>query len=277
MPQVGEPRRVPGSLPTSGPCPTGSSWSAARSSLAAGRGPPGDHGHADASVGPARPAPASSVRRQPRADDQPVVDTVGGDHADSGRPGRVAARGIGALDELTRFGHRRRGNARIADTGCPDARTPIPDSGHPDAWTPTPDTGHRSRDIARVDTGRSHRTLDAGCCWGPDRLTRHGQLRISWAITPSGCPLGRRTVFPRTAPAALGVPCRLGGAATCQCANLPIALSGSCSGASPAKRRLGALLSLDDFGSRVERQAHGQVLWRAGLQRAGNVSSAAVW
>jgi hypothetical protein len=29
--------------------------------------------------------------------------------------------------------------------------------------------------------------------------------------TPSGCPLGRRTVFLRTAPAALGVPCRLGG------------------------------------------------------------------
>jgi hypothetical protein len=40
MPPVGEPRRVPGSLPTGGPCATGSSWSAARSSLAAGRGPP---------------------------------------------------------------------------------------------------------------------------------------------------------------------------------------------------------------------------------------------
>jgi hypothetical protein len=62
MPQVGEPRRVPGSLPTSGPCATGSSWSARRSSPAAGRGPPDDHGQADASVGPARPAPASSVR-----------------------------------------------------------------------------------------------------------------------------------------------------------------------------------------------------------------------
>jgi hypothetical protein len=66
----------------------------------------------------------------------------------------------------------------------------------------------------------------------------------------------------RTAPAALGVPCRLGGEATCQCARLPIALSGSCSVASPAKRRLGALLSSDDFGSSVERAAHGQVLWR---------------
>jgi hypothetical protein len=78
-------------------------------------------------------------------------------------------------------------------------------------------------------------------------------------------------VFLRTAPAALGVPCRLGGEATCQCANLPIALSDSCSVASPAKRRLGALLSSDDFGLRVERAAYSQVLWRAHL-RAGAVA-----
>jgi hypothetical protein len=32
-----------------------------------------------------------------------------GDHADPGHPRRVAARRIGALDELTRFGHSRRG------------------------------------------------------------------------------------------------------------------------------------------------------------------------
>ena len=93
---------------------------------------------------------ASFERQAPtRADDQPVVETVRGDHADSGRPRRVTARRIGALYELTRFGHSRGGNARIADAGCPDAghrhRTPTPDSGHPDAWTPTPDSGHRSR------------------------------------------------------------------------------------------------------------------------------------
>jgi len=187
---------------------------------------------------------ASLERQAPtRADDQPVVDTGRGDHADSGRPRRVAARRIGALDELIRFGHSRRGNARIADAGCPDAGRP---TGHrtPDAHTGqrTPGRPHRTLDTGRVDTarvdpGRSHRTLDAGCCWGPDRLTRHGQLRISWATTPSGCPLGRQTVFLRTAPAALGVPCRLGGEATCQCAKLLIALSGSCSVASPAKWR----------------------------------------
>jgi hypothetical protein len=153
MPQVGEPGRVPGSLPRGGPCPTGSSWSARRSSLAAGRGPPCDHGQADASVGPARPPPAWRVGLRLGADDQPVVDTGRGDHADSGRPRHVAARRKGALDELIRFGHSRGGNARIADAGCPDARTPnwtpdtghrtpTPDIGHPDAWTPTPDTGH---------------------------------------------------------------------------------------------------------------------------------------
>jgi hypothetical protein len=38
-------------------------------------------------------------------------------------------------------------------------------------------------------------------------------------------------------------PMQLGGEATCQYAKLPIALSGSCSVASLAKRRLGALLS----------------------------------
>jgi hypothetical protein len=108
MPQVGEPRRIPGSLPTSVPGATGSSWSAGRSSPAAGRGSPDDHGQADAFVGPARPAPASSVRLR-------LGQTTAGrgyragDHADSGRPGRVAARRIGALDELTRFGHSRRG------------------------------------------------------------------------------------------------------------------------------------------------------------------------
>jgi hypothetical protein len=53
---------------------------------------------------------ASFERQAPtRADDQPVVDTVRGDHADSGRLRRVAARRIGALDELTRFGHSSRG------------------------------------------------------------------------------------------------------------------------------------------------------------------------
>jgi hypothetical protein len=129
---------------------------------------------ADAAVGPARPAPASSVRLRLG------LTTAGrgyraGDHADSGRPRRVAARCIGALDELTRFGHSRRGNARIADAGCPDARTPnwtpdtgrrtpTPDSGHPDALTPTTDTGHRvawTSHAWTLDAHTGHWTPDA--------------------------------------------------------------------------------------------------------------------
>jgi hypothetical protein len=102
-----------------------------------------DHGQADASVGPARPRPALSVRL--RLGRRPAGRGYrAGDHADSGRPRRVAARRIGALDELTRFGQQTR---ERCDSGrrmprCPDAqldtgrRTPTPDRGHPDAWTP---------------------------------------------------------------------------------------------------------------------------------------------
>jgi hypothetical protein len=113
---------------------------------------------------------------------------------------------------------------RTPDTG---RRTPTPDSGHPDAWTPTQDTGHRTPVAWTPHAWTLDLTPDTGrrMLLRPDRLTRHGQLRIFWAITPSGCPLGCRTVFLLTAPAALGVPCRLGGEATCQCAKLPIALS----------------------------------------------------
>jgi hypothetical protein len=72
-------------------------------------------------------------------------------------------------------------------------------------------------------------------------------------------------MFLRTAPAVLGVPCRLGGEAACQCAKLPIALSDSCSVALPAaKRRLGALLSCVGFGwyeGRAMRQKKGERVW----------------
>jgi hypothetical protein len=173
MPQVGEPRRVPGSLPTSGPCATGSSWSTRRSSLPLAE---------DLPTTTAKPTPllaqhawASFEGQAPtRADDQPVVDTVRGDDADSGRPRRVAARRIGALDELTRFGHSRRGNARLADAGCPDARPPnwTPDTGRPHRTADTRSRGrrsrgHRSRGHRTPDTGRrtpdtGHRTQDTG-------------------------------------------------------------------------------------------------------------------
>ena len=90
-----------------------------------------------------------------------------GDHAD---PGRLAVWLLAASARLTNSPGSDTadvGNARRADAGCPDARTPnwtpdtghrapTPDSGHPDAWTPTPDTGHRSRGhwTLTPDTGR---------------------------------------------------------------------------------------------------------------------------
>jgi hypothetical protein len=172
MPQVGEPGRVPGSLPMSGPCATGSSWSARRSSLAAGRDLPSTTAKPTPPL--ASTACASFERQAPtRADDHPVVDTVRGDHADSGRPGRVAARRIGVLDELTRFGHSRRGNARMADAGCPDARTPnwTPDTGHPDTRTP-----------GRLDAHTGH--------WTPVAWTSH--TRGHWTRTPD---TGRRMLL----------------------------------------------------------------------------------
>jgi hypothetical protein len=54
---------------------------------------------------------------------------------------------------------------------------------------------------------------------------------------------------------------QLGGEATCQYAKLPIALSGSCSVASPAKRRLGALLSSEMIEWRVERDGSGHPVY----------------
>jgi hypothetical protein len=167
---------------------------------------------------------ASFERQAPiRADDQPVVDTV---RATTPTPAVLAVWLLAASARLTNSPGSDTADAERPDSGrrmprCPDAqldtgrRTPTPDSGHLDAhtghWTP-----HRSRDIARVDTGRSHRTL------GRRMLLRTGQADKArpapdfLGTTPSGCPLGRRTVFLRTAPAALGVPCRLGGEATCQ-------------------------------------------------------------
>jgi hypothetical protein len=48
---------------------------------------------------------------------------------------------------------------------------------------------------------------------------------------------------------------------------LPTALPGACSVAPSAKPRLGALLSSDDYGSRVGLAGAGQVLWRLKAER----------
>jgi hypothetical protein len=71
-------------------------------------------------------------------------------------------------------------------------------------------------------------------------------------------------VFLWTAPAALGSLCRLGGEAAFQ---REIASHQQLLGRSAGvERRLGALLSSDDFGSSVERTAKLHPLWQAGTR-----------
>src|SRR5215211_6020983 len=142
-----------------------------------------------------------------------------------------------------------------ADAATHKHRTPPPDagqrtSGRSDArtghWTPVPWTGKRGHWSLAPDTG--HRTPDAGRGRGQGDEGAAG-IRTSWATTPSDRALGRPTVFLWTAPAALGSPCRLGGETAFQ---REIASRRQLLGRSAGvERRLGALLSSDDFGSRV--------------------------
>jgi hypothetical protein len=180
-----------------------------------GRGwPLPEHSHddgqvqADASTGPARPAPASSARLR-RGQTTSRSWTPRGDHADSGRPRRVAAHRTAARYELPVRTQRTR---ECTDTGRPH-RTPdtghrTPDTGHPDTWTlrrphRTLDTGRV--DIARVDTGRSHRTLAEDA----DRVTKARpasgypgpprRAAARWNAEPYSCGRCRRRSAPMQA------------------------------------------------------------------------------
>jgi hypothetical protein len=232
--------------------------------LATAQPPPDDDGQVqtDASAGPAPPAPASSTTRRLRQTTSrswtqgpttptPAIPAIR-------RPAHAA------LHALISAGHSARGNAQT-----PDANTGRRTA---DTWTlktPAPDTGQRSRGQASVDTGRSHRTPDTGH-WTPDAGRGRGQgdegaagIRTSWATTPSDRTLGRPTVFLWTAPAALDSPCRLGGEAAFQ---REIASRRQLLGRSAGvERRLGALLSSDDYGSSVGRTATLHPLWQAQL------------
>jgi hypothetical protein len=191
------------------------------------------------SAGPAPPAPASSTRLRLRQ----TTSRAWTQRATTPTPAIPAVRrpAHAALQDLTSAGHSGRGNAQT-----PDART--------GRWT-------RSRGQASVDTGRSHRTPDTGR-WPRTRTGDDGAagIRTSWATTPSDRALGRPTVFLWTAPAALGSPCRLGGEAAFQ---REMASRRQLLGR-PARveRRLGALLSSDDYGSSVEPTAKLHPLWR---------------
>jgi hypothetical protein len=98
-------------------------------------------------AGPARPAPASSARLQPRADDAPSW-TRRATTPTPGHPSRAAACPTATLHDVIPVGHSGRRNPRTPDAGSRD-------TGHLDTQTPAPDTGHRSLGQAPV----GHRTL----------------------------------------------------------------------------------------------------------------------
>jgi hypothetical protein len=173
-------------------------------------------------------------------------------------------------------------------TRIADART-----GHR-TWTPG--TGHWTSDTGRADTGRAdtgHRTRGR---WTRGRWTRTGRRTLDGRTLDMRTRTGRprrggrpdilvprhrwtanRAAVAAAAHAALGNHDGSAVRPPASARGCGLHCQASCWVAPPAaKRRLGALLSSDDFGSRVERQALGQVLWRAGLQGVGNVSGATV-
>ena len=232
----------------------GLSWSATRSSWPLSNHLPRRRPSPNRNLRWPSTACASFEHEAPtQADHEPGMDAAG-DHADPGHPSRTAA------CPPPRSRTSLRPDAADAATHKPGRPHRTPDSGHLDAQTPAPDTGQRSRGQASVDTGRSHWTPDAGRGRGQGDEGAAG-IRTSWATTSSDRPLGRPTVFLWTAPAALDSPCRLGGEAAFQ---REIASRRQLLGRSAGvERRLGALLSSDDYGSSVERTATLHPLWQS--------------
>jgi hypothetical protein len=173
---------------------------------------------------------------------------------------------------------------RTQPCGCPPHHraprpSPVGHSGRGNARlrTPASDTGHPRVDIARVDTGRSYRTLDAGradACRGRGQgdqtrpapghpgLPRRAAAR--WDAEPCSC--GRRLRCSATMTARSEPPAS---ATTYRTTRQLLGRS------PPAKPRLGALLSSDDFGSRGERDG-GLHPFMATLkdERGGSISGA---
>jgi hypothetical protein len=200
-----------------------------------------------------------------QADDEPGMDAAG-DHADPGHPSRTAACPTAALQDLTSAGHSARGNAQTPDAGQRTAdagqRTPGRSDARTGHWTAVPWTGKRGHWSLAPDTG--HRTPDSGhrtLAEDVDRVTKARpasgppgpprRATARWDAQPCSC--GRRL-------RALDSPCRLGGEAAFQ---REIASRRQLLGRSAGvERRLGALLSSDDYGSSVERTAKLHPLWR---------------
>jgi hypothetical protein len=135
------------------------------------------------SAGPARPAPASNARLQPRAEDA-LSWTRRATTPTPGHPSHAAA-GLHHARDLIPIGHSGRRNPRT-----PDAGRWRPDSGHLDAQTPAPDTGRVDRHVWTLDARIGH--------WTPAARHQRGHgdnrtagIRTSLATTPSDRALGR--------------------------------------------------------------------------------------
>jgi hypothetical protein len=191
-------------------------------------------------------------------------------------------RALGAASGRRRVGYGRSGRPRrprpSSRTAVCPCRAPGPHFGRTQRTRQCTDTGRRTVDTWTLR--RPHRTLDTGPVdrqawtlvartghWTLDAGRGRGQgdegaagIRTSWATTPSDRALGRPTVFLWTAPAAFDSPCRLGGEAAFQreIGSRRQLLDRSAG----VERRLGALLSSDDYGSSVERTAKLHPLWQ---------------
>jgi hypothetical protein len=176
-----------------------------------------------------------------------------GGTARPGPPGRVAAAPpTRSTKSPVQTPRTRTRNARTPTPGTPDVHTGqwTADRGHHmrGHWTFTPDTGHRTR-------GRD-RALGQG------DLDTAGTGQTSRTTTTTRPPAGTPNRGPVDGTCCARQRRRLGDDEVPASARLPTALPGACSVALSAKPRPGALLPSDDYGSSVEREAHGQALWR---------------
>ena len=141
-------------------------------------------------------------------------------------------------------------------TSTPGHWTPNVWTSHSGHWTATLDTGHRT--LGRVDATEYADSRQGTAGIRTDILDHHDQRTARWDAEPWTC--GRHVRHSATMTARRGW--------VSASARLSTALPGACSVAPSAKPRLGALLSSERVGSRVERQALGQVLWQVQIRTA---------
>ena len=186
--------------------------------------------------------PPEHGRRQTRPDGRLDTRRLDSGRLDTGRVDsrRPTAGPAGRRPQVT--GHR--------TAGQPGSRTPRPDGWTPDGWTPATDAVACLLAVSTTAT-TPERSIPAGRCSGP---------------TPSG----RATT--RTAP-------QQGRRGHARCYGWVWAppRPSAAGGTPPSSWRLGALLSSEDFGSSVERDGGGQVLWRVQMRADAVVFSVWCW